>query len=266
MSDSETIKRAVREKYAQIVTRSNSGCGCGCASAEDTLDYSVMSDAYDDLKGYVPEADLKLGCGLPTEHAAIKAGHTVLDLGSGAGNDVFVARQLVGESGRVIGVDFTPEMVAKARQNAKRLGFQNVTFEEAEIEDLPLENTSTDVVISNCVLNLVPDKNTAFGQIFRVLKPGGHFCISDIVLQGELPADLQKEAAVYAGCVAGAMQEQDYLQVIRDQGFSEPQIKTRKRIELPDELLQRYLSPQQVNTFKNNGPGIFSITVVAKRP
>ena len=225
-----------------------------------------MNDSYDNLKGYVPQADLKLGCGLPTEYASIKPGHTVLDLGSGAGNDVFVARQLVGDSGQVIGVDFTPQMVEKAQRNAAQLGFKNVHFKEGEIENLPLDSGTIDVVISNCVLNLVPNKIAAFGQIYRVLKAGGHFCVSDIVLHGELPANFQKEAELYAGCVAGAIQEDAYLRVIQDQGFSKPQIKTRKRIDLPDELLHKYLSSEQVVSFKQDGPGIYSITVVAQKP
>ncbi|HMZ48528.1 MAG TPA: arsenite methyltransferase, partial [Flavobacteriales bacterium] len=228
--------------------------------------YNIMTDDYSKLEGHVDEADLGLGCGLPTQFAGIKPGDTVLDLGSGAGNDCFVARHEAGPDGRVIGVDFTPEMIAKARANAQQLGYANVEFREGDIEQLPLSDAMVDVVVSNCVLNLVPDKKKAFSEIFRVLKPGGHFSISDVVLQGELPDALQHAAEMYAGCVSGAMQESDYLGIIHQLGFGEVTVQKRKAITLPDDILANFLNAGELAAFKASGTGIFSITVSATKP
>ncbi len=268
MNPDKEIKEVVKDKYAEIAIRSDikSGCGCGCGCGpESDTEFTIMSDEYSSIDGYVPDADLKLGCGIPTEHAGIKQGDTVLDLGSGAGNDVFVARALVGESGKVIGVDFTPEMIAKAERNKQKLGYKNVEFRPGEIENMPVEDNSIDVVISNCVLNLVPDKNKAFGEIFRVLKSGAHFCVSDIVLNGELPESIQKSAAMYAGCVAGALQMEDYLGVIKKSGFKNIEVKTEKKITVPDEVLLQFLSREELSTYRNSGAGIYSITVNAEK-
>lgn len=267
MSDT-SIKKIVQDKYAAIA-RANSGqsscCGgpaqSSCCSPQ-TPDYSVFSDDYSRLDGYVAEADMNLGCGLPTEHAGIRNGDVVVDLGCGAGNDVFVARNLVGETGRVIGVDMTPEMITKARENKRKLAFTNVDFRLGEIEALPVDKSSVDVVISNCVLNLVPDKLAAFAEIHRVLKPGAHFCISDVVYQGRMSESLLRSAELYAGCVAGALEEQKYLNIIREAGFYDVEIKVRKSIHLPDSLLQQYLSMDDVRRFNENEFGLFSITVV----
>lgn len=268
MNANKAIKEAVKDKYAEIAIRSDiksgCGCGCGCGTEMDT-EFVIMNDEYSSLDGYVPDADLKLGCGIPTEHAGIKLGDTVLDLGSGAGNDVFVARAIVGESGKVIGIDFTPEMIAKAEQNKQKLGFKNVEFRPGEIESMPVEDNSIDVVISNCVLNLVPDKEKAFSEIFRVLKTGAHFCVSDIVLKGELPESVQKSAAMYTGCVAGALQMEDYLGVIKKSGFKNIEVKTEKKISLPDELLLHYVSKEELDKFCNSGSGVYSITVNAEK-
>ncbi len=196
-----------------------------------------MQDEYNNLDGYVADADLGLGCGLPTEYAGIKKGDTVVDLGSGAGNDVFVARAIVGDEGKVIGLDMTEEMIEKANLNKAKLGFKNVEFHLGDIEQMPFENNIADVVVSNCVLNLVPDKRKAFSEIYRVLKPGAHFCVSDIVIKGELPAGLKKSAEMYAGCVAGALQQDDYLGIIKETGFRNVEVKKTKVIELPDDVL-----------------------------
>ena len=224
-----------------------------------------MQDEYDHLKGYVADADLGLGCGVPTEYAGIKKGDTVVDLGSGAGNDVFVARSIAGDEGKVIGIDFTKEMVDKAIANKIKVGFTNVDFKLGEIESMPVDDNSADVVISNCVLNLVPDKRKAFKEINRILKPGAHFCVSDIVLKGELPAGLKKSAEMYAGCVSGALQQEEYLRIIEESGFKNIEIKKSKRIDLLDELLSQYLSAQGIAEYKKNLKGIFSITVVAHK-
>ena len=224
-----------------------------------------MSDDYSHLEGYNKDADLGLGCGLPTEHAAIRPGDTVIDLGSGAGNDAFVARSIVGESGQVIGLDFAGAMLTKARNNARKLGFANVRFVKGDIEEMPFESDLADVIVSNCVLNLVPDKRRAFGEMFRVLRPGGHFCVSDIVLKGELPDELIDDATMYAGCVSGAIQEEEYLAIIHEAGFGGISIRKRKEIILPDEILAPHLAPDRLEAFKQGDTGIFSITVFAEK-
>lgn len=261
------LKELVKEKYGQIAdqskaTNETSCCGAGSCS---TLDYTVMADDYTKIEGYAAEADLGLGCGLPTQHALIKPGDTVVDLGSGAGNDCFVARSLTGDSGRVIGIDFTDRMIEKARINAKNLGFTNVEFRQGDIENLPLAGGIADVVVSNCVMNLVPNKKQAFAETFRILKAGGHFSVSDIVLSGELPEGLQKSAEMYAGCVAGAIQTEEYLSIIEKAGFKNISIQKEKRINLPDEILSDYLSKEEIEKFKTGNTGIFSITVYAEK-
>ncbi len=189
----------------------------------------------------------------------------VIDLGSGAGNDAFIARAEAGETGKVIGIDFTPAMIEKARKNAEARGFKNVEFRQGDIEDMPMRDSTADVVVSNCVLNLVPNKEGVFKEIFRVLKFGGHFSISDIVLIGELPANIQNAAEMYAGCIAGAIQKEDYLALIEKAGFSNVTIQKEKVITVPDEILMGYLSVDEVATFKSSGTGIYSITVYAEK-
>ena len=262
------LKKLVQEKYGQIAKQSKSEneascCGCG-PDCSPTVDYTIMSDDYSDLKGYTEEADLGLGCGLPTEFAMIKPGDTVVDLGSGAGNDCFIARAETGENGKVIGVDFTPAMLEQARKNAQKLGYKNVEFVEGDIEAIPLESNNVDIVVSNCVFNLVPDKVKAFSETYRILKPGGHFSISDIVLEGDLPKGLQEAAEMYAGCVSGAIQKADYLGVIRQAGFQEITIQKQKTIVLPDSILDEYLKPEEKDTFLEKN-GIYSITVFARK-
>jgi ubiquinone/menaquinone biosynthesis C-methylase UbiE len=225
-----------------------------------------MADDYNELEGYNPDADLGLGCGLPTQFAKIKKGDVVIDLGSGAGNDAFVARHETGETGKVIGIDFTPAMLERARQNAELRGFNNVEFRQGDIEKMPVTANVADVIVSNCVLNLVQNKDGVFSEIFRVLKPGGHFSISDIVLEGELPKQIKEAAEMYAGCVAGAIQKQDYLKLIKSNGFTNVTIQKDKPIIVPDDILSNYLSAEEIVIFKQSGTGIRSITVYAEKP
>jgi arsenite methyltransferase len=265
MENHDEIKNMVKEKYSEIAVQGNGSC-CGSKSELVQIDYTIFSEDYSKLKGYNPDADLGLGCGIPTEFAQIKEGDTVVDLGSGAGNDCFVVRAVVGEKGKVIGVDMTETMIAKARANAEKLGLNNVEFRLGEIEKLPINNNVADVVISNCVLNLVPDKKKAVRETYRVLKPGGHFSISDMVLKADLPDELRKEAAMYAGCVAGALHKDDYLSIITGAGFQNVTVQKERKIILPDEVLRKYLPEKDVLTFKENNAGIFSITVYAEKP
>ncbi len=268
MQSSEQLKSLVQQKYSEIALQEKevnqaSCCGAGGCSTEV---YNIMSDDYTTLGGYNPDADLGLGCGLPTQFAKIKKGDTVVDLGSGAGNDCFIARAETGETGRVIGIDFTPAMVDKARANAAKLGYNNVEFLQGDIEHMPLSDNVADVIVSNCVLNLVPNKDAVFQEIFRTLKPGGHFSISDIVLVGELPEALQKDAEMYAGCVAGAIQKDAYLELIHQNGFNWVTIQKQKAIVIPDDILKNYLNDAELAQFKSGQTGIFSITVFAKKP
>jgi SAM-dependent methyltransferase len=263
MENAEELKRIVREKYSNIALASDEkadGCGCCCS---DELDYSIFAEDYSKLDGYTAEADLQLGCGMPTEYAGIKPGDTVVDLGSGAGNDCFVALKETGKEGKVIGVDMSVPMVDKARKNAEKLNVKNAEFLLGEIENTPLDGEIADVVISNCVLNLVPDKLAAFRETYRILKPGGHFAVSDIVLNGVLPDKLLKDAEMYAGCVAGALQEKDYLETIEMAGFNEIRVLKKRRLDLPAELLDRYDARELID--QDKGPGIYSITVRAGR-
>lgn len=267
MQTDNELKELVKQKYSEIAqqdkaTNQSSCCGAGGCSTEV---YNIMSDNYDQLKGYNPDADLGLGCGLPTQFARIKEGDTVIDLGSGAGNDCFVARAETGASGKVIGIDFTPAMIEKARANTEKLGFNNVEFRQGDIEHMPVTANTANVVVSNCVLNLVPNKANVFAEIHRVMKPGGHFSISDVVLVGELPESLRKDAEMYAGCVAGAIQKQEYLRLIKENGFVNVQIQKEKAIVVPDDILSKYLNQQQLQEFKAGNTGIFSITVYAEK-
>lgn len=269
MENSENIKEMVRQKYSEIALQdkeTNSTSCCGATGSCSTEVYNIMSDDYDELQGYTKDADLGLGCGLPTQFAKIKIVDVVLDLGSGAGNDCFVARHETGATGKVIGVDFTPAMINKARENAEKLGFHNVEFRNGDIENLPVTANSVDVVISNCVLNLVPDKHKAISEIFRVLKPGGHFSISDVVLVGNLPDKLRNAAEMYAGCVSGALQKEVYLEIIKLNQFKNITIQKEKSIIIPDEILLDFLSSDEIKAFKNGETGIFSITVYAEKP
>lgn len=265
----DQIKLWVRKKYEEIARQSfklNAGSCCGSTCGCEPVEYSVMAEDYAALSGYVADADLGLGCGLPTEFAHIKPGDTVADLGSGAGNDAFVARALTGENGKVIGIDFTETMVEKARINAARLGFTNVEFRYGDIENIPLDDNSIDVVLSNCVFNLVPDKQRAFSETYRILKPGGHFSISDIVSSGNLPDAFRKSAELYAGCVAGALLKSEYLRIIEETGFINISLQKERPVTLPEDILQKYLSDSDMRKYRSGGYGIFSITVYAEKP
>lgn len=268
MKTEAELKEIVKQKYAEIAlqdkeTNMSSCCGAGGCSTEI---YNIMSDDYSTLDGYHADADLGLGCGLPTQFAAIKPGDVVIDLGSGAGNDCFIARHETGATGKVIGIDFTPTMIEKARANAEVRGFHNVEFRQGDIENIPVTANIADVVVSNCVLNLVPNKNNVIKDIFRVLKPGGHFSISDVVLVGALPEGLAKDAEMYAGCVSGAIQKTTYLELIEINGFEKIKIQKEKAIIIPEDILKNYLSPSEIISFLEGNTGIFSITVYAEKP
>lgn len=268
MQSEEDIKELVKRKYSEIAlqdkeTNESSCCGSGCCTTEV---YNIMADDYTQLEGYNPDADLGLGCGLPTKFARIKKGDVVIDLGSGAGNDAFIARHETGETGKVIGIDFTPAMIDKARRNAEIRGFNNVEFRQGDIEKMPVTANTADVIVSNCVLNLVPNKDGVIKEIYRVLKPGGHFSVSDIVLEGELPKEIREAAEMYAGCVAGAIQRRFYLELIEANGFKNVNVQKDKMIIVPDDILKQYLSDEQLADFKSSGTGIRSITVYAEKP
>lgn len=265
--NNEDLKTIVRDKYSEIALQSKeqnetSCCGAGGCS---TVDYTIFSEDYSTLKGYNADADLGLGCGLPTEFALIKEGNMVVDLGSGAGNDAFVAREITGPTGKVLGLDMTPAMINKARENAEKLGFNNVEFRLGDIEEMPIGGNQADVVVSNCVLNLVPDKKKAFSEIHRILKPGGHFSISDVVIQGELPEGLRDQAEMYAGCVSGAILKDDYLELIQKTGFKNIQVQKERAINIPDEILANYLSADEIRQVREGQVGIFSINVYGEK-
>ncbi len=268
MKTAEELKEVVKQKYGEIalqdkIINESSCCGASCCSEEL---YNIMTDDYSKMNGYVSEADLGLGCGLPTQFAKIEKGDVVIDLGSGAGNDCFIARAEAGDSGKIIGIDMTEAMINRARINAEKLGFHNVEFRLGEIEKMPITSDSADVVVSNCVLNLIPDKVKAFGEIFRILKPGGHFSISDIVIQGVMPQKILETAEMYAGCVAGAIQKNQYLDLIEEAGFINTKIQKEKIIVVPDDILSKYLSVDELKLYKESKVGIFSITVYAEKP
>jgi len=268
MKTSEDLKNVVKEKYTEIANQSkeeneSSCCGAGGCS---TVDHAVFAEDYSTLNGYNSDADLGLGCGIPTAFIQIKEGDTVLDLGSGAGNDCFVARAMVGDSGKVMGIDMTDIMIEKARENADKLNFNNVEFRKGDIENMPIGGNQIDVVISNCVLNLVPDKLKAFSETHRVLKPGGCFSVSDVVLKGDLPEKLKNDAEMYAGCVSGAIQMDEYLNIINATGFSDIVIQKETMIDLPEAILLKYVSDVELNDFKTGKIGVYSITVSATKP
>jgi SAM-dependent methyltransferase len=268
VQDQDEVRTLVRERYGAIARETGGCCSPSCCGSEivapDGL--NVIGDAYDGIAGRMAEADLNLGCGVPTQHAALKRGETVLDLGSGAGNDVFIARHEVGAEGRVIGVDMTPDMITRARANARKLGFENVEFRLGEIEQMPVESGAIDVIVSNCVLNLLPDKASAFVEMFRVLRPGGRFCVSDIVATGALPEGVRAAAGLYVGCIAGALTATDYLALIEAAGFAGTRIAKEQPISLPDEVLSPHMSDEEIATFRSTGIQLNSVTVLANKP
>ncbi|HEY5589378.1 MAG TPA: arsenite methyltransferase [Paludibacter sp.] len=266
--NSSNLKLIVQEKYGQIAQQSlikeQSSC-CGTSGCCGELEFSMIGDEYVNVKGHNADADLGLGCGIPTQFAKIKEGDSVLDLGSGAGNDCFVARAIVGETGKVTGIDFTVAMNEKALANNAKLGYTNVEFIQGDIEEMPLDDNQFDIIVSNCVLNLVPDKNKAFSEMYRVLKPEGHFCMSDVVIKGTLPEKLQKDAEMYAGCVSGAIEMDEYLEIINNQGFKDIVIHKEKVISIPENVLENYLTKEEIGSFTKGDIGIISITVSAKK-
>lgn len=263
----EELKLIVKEKYGEIAKGTGQQEQESCCSQSDdccsSADYAVISEGYEKLDGYNPDADLNLGCGIPTRFAGIKKGDSVLDLGSGAGNDCFVAHHLTGATGKVTGLDFTDEMLEKADKNLRKLGYRNIFFIKGDIEEMPFPGNQFDVVLSNCVLNLVPDKNKAFSEIYRVLKPDGHFCVSDVVTQGYLPEKLRNDAELYVGCVSGAIEQDEYIEIIKRKGFKKIQVYKQKQIPLPDEILTNHLTEDEIREFKNREVGIYSITLSA---
>ena len=235
----EEIKQAVRHHYGKVAVEESSCCGssCGCRSDESETLIAPMNDTDREI---IETADLGLGCGAPTRFAGLKERMTVLDLGSGAGIDVFLAAKQVGPTGRVIGLDMTEEMIDRAEQNKAKLGISNAEFRKGEIEDMPIESGSIDHVLSNCVLNLVPDKRKAFGEIHRVLKGGGKFTISDIVTLGAIPDEERNDPMLWCGCVAGAVEKSDYLSLIRATGFRNVEVTTEN--EYPGQRSFKILS------------------------
>ncbi|MDX1476895.1 MAG: arsenite methyltransferase [Saprospiraceae bacterium] len=259
MKDAIELKQEVRDKYNALARLNKSCC-------DDTNDCSFVGESYASLDGYVSEADLGLGCGLPTEYAGIRAGDTVVDLGSGAGNDCFIARSLTGDSGRVIGIDMAEDMLAKAYANLDKTGYRNVEFRFGEIEEIPLANDTADVVVSNCVFNLVPDKTRAFAETYRILKPGAHFSISDIVIQGTMPDALREAAELYVGCVSGALDRAEYLEIIANAGFVDIRVMKERQIVLNDDLLERFMTAEERKVFERSDIGIYSVTINATKP
>ena len=227
----DELKQAVRDQYGKIAASGGSCCGpnCGCGSDESELLTITMNDKYNDESAPIIEtADLGLGCGTPTAFADLEKGMIVLDLGTGAGIDVFLAAQEVGPSGKAIGLDMTDEMIARANTNRQKLGILNTEFRKGEIEAMPIESGSIDRILSNCVINLVPDKCQAFSEMYRVLKKGGKFTISDIVSIGEIPESVRSDMQLWAGCVSGALEKDRYLEIIRDSGFSDVRVVSEK--------------------------------------
>lgn len=263
----EELKELVKQRYSELALNADGlkGCCCGGTATPSKKVFTIMSEDYKNLKGYEPDADLGVGCGLPTQYAGINPGDTVVDLGSGAGNDCFIARAEVGDSGHIIGIDFSPQMIAKARANALKRGYTNVEFIEGDIENMPLEDNTVDVVVSNCVLNLLPQKDRIFKEIHRVLKPGGHFCVSDVVLNGIFPKEFTDNAAMYAGCIASAIQKEDYLTEIEKANFTKIRIERTKTVVIPDEVLNEHLDKSTILKYKSGNVGIYSITVTGQK-
>ncbi len=223
MTDPKTITEAVRERYAAIAERSGSCCGPSCCDSSVTdmsLGYSK-----EELATLPEGADLGLGCGNPTALADVKPGETVIDLGSGAGIDCFLAAQKVGSSGHVIGIDMTEAMIKRARENASKAAHPNVEFRLGQIEQMPVKENTADIVISNCVINLAPDKERVFREILRVLKPGGRFVVSDVIAKGTIPEADRRDMEMWAGCIAGALDKDLYLAIVRKTGFIDLEIK-----------------------------------------
>ncbi|MDR2965847.1 MAG: arsenite methyltransferase [Treponema sp.] len=267
MENEQRIKEIVRDTYGKIASENiqEKGSCCSTKSCCSGKNYNMMAENYTGLDGYNPDADLGLGCGLPTKFAKIKKGDTVIDLGSGAGNDCFVARAEAGDTGRIIGIDFTQEMIEKAKNNEKKLGFANVEFILGDIDNIPVESNLADVIVSNCVLNLVPNKKAVFNEIYRVLKPNGHFSISDIILTGNLPDEIKSAVEMYAACITGAISKDLYLKNIEETGFRNIEIQKEVVIDLPEDFMKNNFSEETIKIYNENPNIIKSITVYAEK-
>ena len=255
--EDKKIKEFVKGRYSNIVTsdRESSGCSCCSGTEENSIIKQAQAAGYsmEEIKSIPSEAIFGLGCGNPTVLAEINPGDVVLDLGSGGGIDVFLAANKVGEDGKVIGVDMTPEMIETAIKNAKEGGYKNVEFILGEIENLPVEDNSIDLIISNCVINLTPDKSKAYREAFRVLKPEGRILVSDIVTDGEIPSEIRKNFQAWAECIAGALEKNKYIETIKKAGFSDVNVVTENVFTEPDmdrRLVGKIIS-QQIKAVKN---------------
>ena len=267
MINPNEIKNDLKHKYDVLAYESEEyleeecGCGSGCGC------HSLSSDVeYFDEPGYHPYADLGLGIGMPTRYAGIKEGQTVIDLGAGAGMDSFLAREITGITGKVIGIDMTERMVEKARKNAEIAGYNNVEFRLGEVEHLPVSEKTAHVVIGNGIMNMVPDKKQAFSEIYRILKHHGQLCLTEFMIKGDMPKGLKLDAELYVGCMAGSMSLEQYMQVLTESGFDEITIHEEKKLELPDAMLHYYLPPEEAKEFREGEPGIYSITLTAAKP
>lgn len=273
--EKDDIRLEVRKSYGKVAQGSRSCCppasGCGCTSQAPDFSQRV-GYSKDEIESVPDGANLGLGCGNPVALASIKEGETILDLGSGGGFDCFLAAERVGENGRVIGVDMTPEMIARARENTRKGGYRNVEFRLGEIEHLPVADGSVDAVISNCVINLVPDKSEAFGETFRVLKSGGRLMISDIVLLSDLPRALKESISAYVGCVSGALRKEEYLAKVKEAGFRDVSIISEKIFPVEnivsDPLVKSIVESLNIPADKLEQlvSSVKSVTVSARKP
>jgi ubiquinone/menaquinone biosynthesis C-methylase UbiE len=274
--EEKKIKKKVREGYAKIAKQETSCCGsievcCGKANSPEVISKTI-GYTEEQLQSVPEGANLGLGCGNPTAIASLQPGEVVLDLGSGAGFDCFLAANKIGPTGKVIGVDMTPEMLHKARENAKKAGYTNVEFRRGEIEELPVENASVDVVISNCVINLSPDKKKVFEETFRVLKSGGRLAVSDIVLLKDLPEKIKNSVEAYVGCISGAILKDRYLQLLKDAGFIDVTVTDEASYKL-DVVINKPRTQAVIEEagitmeeFKKIGGSFVSIKVTGKKP
>lgn len=254
-ADADVVRDAVREHYGKVAELSEPGCAPGCCGSGPGSSLK-LGYSQEDLAALPSGADLGLGCGNPQAIANLRSGETVVDLGSGAGFDCFLAAKKVGPAGKVIGVDMTPSMIAKARDNARRAGVQGVEFRLGEIEHLPVADSSVDVILSNCVINLVPDKRAAFQEAWRVLKPGGRLAISDVVMVAPLPAALQATVAALTGCVSGALSIDDLNGILTESGFNDVRIEAKPgsrefiRDWIPGSGSENYISSATIEAIK----------------
>jgi arsenite methyltransferase len=263
----DDLKKNVSEFYGSLARETDaSGCGCGPTACCGVSPGESMSESYAGKEGYVAEADLGLGCGIPDEFADLQPGQTVLDLGSGAGNDAFVARSAVGETGRVIGVDMTSDMLARARANAAARGFNNVEFRLGEIEHLPVDSNTVDRILSNCVLNLVPDKDAAHREMFRVLKAGGRFSVSDIAMEGDVSPEIRQAASLYVGCISGAVSREAMTTSLQAAGFADVAMPKVVVYPLDRQMIKDFLPAGADADKLLAGVQVYKVTVTGVKP